>query len=207
MPARCKTCAHPRRADIDIELARGTSGLEVARRFDLPPSTVWRHKRYGHVPPSVVAAFPQHRAELSAEALAKLRAEESQGVLMNLALQRSRLLRLQERADAEGDGSMALAAARELHRNIELVARAIGEFAQHERSISQVAHLHVMMQPEYVQLRSGLIRALRPHPEARRAVGEVLAALEAAPVHFDGIQPVPPWLGNKRLPDGRMADG
>jgi hypothetical protein len=188
MTQRCKACEHPRRGEIDIEIARGVSGVEIARRYDLPRASVWRHRRNNHVPASVVAAFPQHRTELSAEALAKLRAEESQGVLLNLALQRSKLLRVQEVAESRRRNDLVLAAARELHKNIELVARTIGEFAQHERTINQVAHLHVMMQPEYIALRTGLIRALRPHPEARRAVGAVLAELEQVPVHFDGVK-------------------
>lgn len=188
MTQRCKTCDHPRRGEVDIEIARGLPATEIAKKHGLPRSSVMRHRRNGHVPPSVVAAFPQHAADLSAEALRKLRADESSAVLLHLAEQRSRLLRLQDEAERKRWRPLVLQAANAIHRNIELVARAVGEFAQHERAVTQVAHLHVMMQPEYVQLRAGLIRALRPYPAARAAVGAVLAELEGRPVHFDGIR-------------------
>ena len=70
MTARCRTCEHPDRADIDVALARGFDCGTVAKRFG--GINIWnlqRHKRNGHIPPSVIAAFPKHRSDLSAEAL------------------------------------------------------------------------------------------------------------------------------------------
>jgi hypothetical protein len=136
----------------------------------------------------VLDAFPKHRTDLSADTLAQLRCDESAGILLNLARQRRLLLEAQERAEAKRDKDWSLRCTHALHRNIELTARAVGEFAQHERSLTQVANLTVMMTPEYVRLRAGLIAALRPYPAARKAVGEVLTELEQSPVHFDGIR-------------------
>src|SRR5919106_2780276 len=188
MTQRCRTCDHPERSTVDIEIARGVACTVIARRFGLSLGSVQRHKRNGHVPASVLDAFPRHRADLSAEALAQLRADESAGVLLHLAQQRSTLLRLQDEAERKKWRPLVLQAAGQIHRNIELTARAVGEFAQHERTINQVANLTVMMLPDYVRLRAGLIAALRPYPAAREAVGKVLAELERQPVHFDGIR-------------------
>jgi hypothetical protein len=94
MPQSCRTCEHPKRSAIDIELARGINCMAVSRRFDVPPSSVRRHKRSGHVPASIISAFPRHRADLPAEAMAQLRADEAAGVLLHLAQQRSTLLRM-----------------------------------------------------------------------------------------------------------------
>jgi hypothetical protein len=85
------------------------------------------------------------------------------------------LLGAQEKAEARRDKDWSMRCTHALHRNIELTARAVGEFAQHERAVHNTANLTVMMLPDYVRLRAGLIAALRPYPAARQAVGEVLA--------------------------------
>jgi len=188
MTQRCKACHHESRSEIDVALARGASARAVAQQFGVPQSSIQRHRRNGHIPPAVVDAFPKHRTDLSAEALAQLRCDESAGILLNLARQRRILLGAQERAEARRDKDWSLRCTHALHRNIELTARAVGEFAQHERAVHQTNVLSVMMLPDYVRLRAGLIEALRPYPSARKAVGEVLAELERQPVHFDGIR-------------------
>jgi hypothetical protein len=189
MGQRCRTCDHPERSAIDIEIARGVDCRSISRRFTLPYSSLLRHKRTGHVPDSILTAFPRHRADLSAEALAKLRADESAGVLLHLAQQRSTLLRLQDEAERKHWRPLMLQVSRELHRNIELTGRTLGTFAEHERAVTQVANLQILMSPEYVALRGDLIRALSPHPKARAAVAQVLSRIEGAEPHFTGKHP------------------
>jgi hypothetical protein len=150
---------------------------------------VLSHRNNGHVPASIRDAFPRHRADLSAEALAQLRADESAGVLLHLAQQRSTLLRLQDEAERKKWRPLMLAAAKELHRNIELTGRTLGTFAEHERAVTQVQNLAILMSPEYVALRGDLIRALSPYPKARRAVAEVLGRIEGQAPHFTGTHP------------------
>jgi hypothetical protein len=186
MAMLCRTCEHPRRSDINIAIARGSNCTVLARQFGVSIASVQRHKRWGHVPPSIIDAFPRHRTNLSKEALAQLRADESAGVLLHLATQRSTLLRVQDRAERAGNEVAVMQAARELHKNIELTGRTLGTFAEHERAITQVAHLGILMSPEYVDLRANLIKALAPHPAARLAVGAVLAGLEGRVPQFPG---------------------
>jgi hypothetical protein len=188
MTMRCRACDHPARAEIDVALARGISAGWVAQKFAVSRSSVSRHRRNGHIPPAIIDAFPKHRPDLSVEALAQLRCDESAGILLNLARQRRILLGAQERAEARRDKDWSLRCTHAIHRNVELTARAVGEFAQHERAVHHTNVLSVMMLPDYVKLRAGLIEALRPFPAARKAVGEVLAELERQPVHFDGIR-------------------
>jgi hypothetical protein len=199
----CRTCEHPERSAIDIELARGINCGVVGRRFNLSIASVQRHKRGGHIPPSIIAAFPRHRADLSAQALAQLRADESAGVLLHLAQQRSTLLRLQDEAEQAGDRAGAVQIGRELHRNIELTGRTLGTFAEHERAITQVANLSVLMSPEYVDLRANLIKALTPFPEARKAVGSVLAVVDGSAPHYPGRDAVPRKV---RVIDGQQSE-
>jgi hypothetical protein len=185
MPMRCKTCRHPEREKSDIDLARGFSGNSIASRFGLPQESVNRHRRNGHVPRAIADAFPRQTA-LSDDGLAQLRRDESANVLLGLARQRRVLLEVQDRAAARRDNEWIVRAAHGLHRNIELTARLIGEFAQHERAIHTTNVLNVLMQPDYVKLRCGLLEALRPYPKARVAVARVLAEIEGEEPHLDG---------------------
>jgi hypothetical protein len=185
MPQRCKTCAHPEREKIDINLARGVSCVRLAKQFGLSIEGVSRHKRNGHVPRAIIDAFPRQTA-LSDDGLAQLRRDESANVLLSLARQRRVLLDVQDRAATKRDNEWIVKAANALHRNVELVARSIGEFAQHERAIHQTNVLNVLMQPDYLKLRRGLLEALRPHPKARVAVAKVLAEIEGEEPHLDG---------------------
>jgi hypothetical protein len=189
MGQRCRTCDHAERSAIDIELARGVACTVLAKRFGLSAEGLRHHKNNGHVPASILNAFPRYRADLSVETLAQLRADESAGVLLHLAQQRSTLLRLQDECERKGWRPLMLAASKQLHANIELTARSLGTFAEHERSITQVANLQVLLSPEYVGLRGDLIRALSPYPKARQAVAGVLAKIEGSPPHFTGKHP------------------
>jgi len=96
------------------------------------------------------------------------------------------LLVVQVRAAARHDKEWIVKAAHALHRNCELVARAIGEFAQHERQMNQTNVMNVMLMPSYLKLRAGLLEALRPHPKAWMAVAQVLQELEGEAPHLDG---------------------
>ena len=96
------------------------------------------------------------------------------------------LLEVQDRAAAKKDNEWIVRAANALHRNVELVARSIGEFSQYERAINTTNVMNVMLQPDYLRLRAGLLEALRPHPKARMAVAQVLQELEGQAPHLDG---------------------
>jgi hypothetical protein len=185
MPQRCKACAHPEREKIDIDLARGFSALSLAKRFGLPQESIGRHRRNGHIPRAIIDAFPRQTA-LSDDGLTQLRRDESANLLLGLARQRRMLLEVQDRAAAKRDNEWIVRAAHTLHRNCELVARAIGEFAAHERQINTTNVMNVLLAPDYLKLRRGLLEAVRAHPKARAAIAKVLAEIEGAPPHLDG---------------------
>ena len=45
----CKACLHKKRRDIDRQLAQGVPGAEVARRFGVPPRSIYNHvKKHLH---------------------------------------------------------------------------------------------------------------------------------------------------------------
>jgi hypothetical protein len=71
-----------------------------------------------------------------------------------------------------------------IHRNIELVARYLGEMQAHSTQTT----ISVLLSPEYLQLRNALLRALAAFPEARHAVAATLHEVESG-VARNTLQP------------------
>jgi hypothetical protein len=70
------------------------------------------------------------------------------------------------------DGREATFIAGEIHRNLKLVGTLLGEFAQHQIK----TNISVLIQPEYLEMRAALMKALTPFPQARKAVDAALQA-------------------------------
>jgi hypothetical protein len=162
---------HVDRARIERDLALGRPLARIAKKYGVSITAAFRHKR--KLPPQLKAALAAH-ALRPAEDLEKLRMEESEGLLGHLAAQRARLLISQDAAmEAEQFGLVAQLASG-VHRNIELVGRYLGEFAQH----SVQTTVSILIAPEYLDLRAALLRALAPYGDARRAVAATLHQVE-----------------------------
>jgi len=67
----------------------------------------------------------------------------------------------------------AVACERAITTNLELVGKLLGQLVQRVRSTS------LLVSPDYLDLRATLVRALQPFPEAARAVGAALHAMES----------------------------
>jgi hypothetical protein len=70
----------------------------------------------------------------------------------------------------------ALVAVREARGNLELIGKLLGE-------LDAGPALNVLVAPEWVSIRAGLLAALGPYPEARAAVAQRLLTLEASNGH------------------------
>jgi len=183
---------HPERAKIEFDMARGVPVRTIESRYGVSKSAIsrWQHK----LPPQLRAAALKIRTAHDHE---KLKVEESEGLLANLATQRARLLLMQDGLLEIGDLPGAARISSVIGRNLELVGKYLGEFAL--RTVS--TNVNVLIQPEYLELRTSIAQALAPFPEARRAVAEVLHRLESKAA----ATPTP----NVKAPlliDGRPAD-
>jgi hypothetical protein len=97
----------------------------------------------------------------------------SEGLLAQLAAQRARLLIAQDMATQAEQLTIVVSLAGQIHRNLELVGKYLGEFAQH----SVTTTISLLVTPEYLELSAALLRAL--YGAARRALTAVLHGLEA----------------------------
>ena len=161
----------PDRDRIEYELAIGNSVRAIANKYDVHEAALYKHRK--KLPPQLKAAFVGRLLKPGVD-LEKLKTEESEGLLQSLAQQRARLLIMQDQAMEDSNAQSVASLAGQIHRNLELVGRYLGELAQHTRHTV----VNVLVSAEYLQLRNALIRALAPFPDAKRAVAATLAEIE-----------------------------
>lgn len=160
MARPCSVCRHPDRDAINAALVDGTPNRRVATQHGVSEAAVRRH-RADHLPAALIGA---HDAEEVAHA---------DSLLDQLAVLQADARRIQGKAEASRDYRAALAGIRELVRICELIAKLIGELDERPRVNVLVAS------PEWTAVRTTILRALEPHPEARLAVARALRELRA----------------------------
>src|SRR5262245_8375490 len=174
---------HPDRARIEYDLARGVPVRRVAQKYNVSKDSAYRYLR--KLPPQLRAAHLGKLLKAGVD-LERLRVDESEGLLQNLSVQRARLLLIQDHAMDTENGQLATAISGAIHRNLELVGKYLGEFAQHQIKTT----VSVLVQPEYLELRSALVRALAPYPDAKAAVAAVLHKIESKEAQRPALPPM-----------------
>jgi hypothetical protein len=167
---QCTVCKHRELAGINLGLARGVSVRALATRYKLGRDSLYRHAR-SHLPPQLRASLiagPDLDIDLN-----QLRDTESQSLLANLVALRGRLFSSLDVAEEAGDGSMLARVAGQLHKNLEITGALVGSLSNGSTTIN-----NVLIMPAYVEMRVELVNALRPYPEAARAVASVLHTIE-----------------------------
>jgi hypothetical protein len=158
MPRRCTVCDHPESHGIDEALVSGAPYRSVAKRFELSESSVYRHKTE-HLPAYLLKAREVEEAAQADDLLEQVR---------NL---QTHALDILERAEKAGDLRTALAAISQARGNLELLGKLAGELD--ERPV-----VNVLISAEWLMIRTAMLEALSPFPEARAAVAESLLELE-----------------------------
>lgn len=159
MPRTCTICSHADRAAIDRALAAGTSLATIATVHHVIDESLRRH-RDAHLPKAVAKAQEVEDVRQALDVVKQLKAVN--GTTLHV---------LKEARD-QGDPGLALKAIDRIHRQIELQARLLGELD--ERPVT-----NILVAPEWLGVRSALLGALAPYPEAAMAVATALARLEA----------------------------
>jgi hypothetical protein len=162
----------PNRPLIERALAMGAPMARIARRFGYSVQAIGLHR--DRMPAQLRAAIIAAELNPKETDLDQLRIDESEGILGNLAHQRARLLLCQDESMEAGEFDLVARLSNTIHRNIELTGRYLGMFAQHHVATS----VNITVSEDYLRLRHALIMALRPFPEARRAVAAELHRIE-----------------------------
>lgn len=161
MPRTCTICSHPNRDEIDRALVDGVSFRTIAHQWGVSADALKRHKK-DHLP----AALAQ----------AKQAAQVANGddLLSRIEALQQKTLSILSKAESQGDNVTALKAIAEARRNLELVAELTHE-------LNRSPQVNILISPEWVRLRSVILAALLPYPEARQRVAAAL--LEAGDGH------------------------
>jgi hypothetical protein len=162
----------PNRPLIERALAMGVSMQQVGKRYGYSHDAVSRFR--AKMPQQLKAAIIGATLKPGIDDLEKLRSDESAGLLGNLAHQRARLLLMQDVCMEEGGVDQVVRLSGVIHRNLEMVGRYLGLFA----NLNVSTNVNILISEDYLRLRQSLTLALRPFPEARRAVAEELHRIE-----------------------------
>lgn len=169
----CTICTHEKRAQIDLGIVHALSVPALAARFNVSADAIYRHRRR-HLT-AVQRAAILHALKPSAIDLEKLQATESEGLLAQLVTQRARLLQQGDLAVELGDVRSAVAVENAITANLALVGKLMGQLVtRHE-----VRSASILISPDYIALRGTIMTALRPFPDAARAVAVAIQSLEA----------------------------
>ncbi len=157
MPRSCTVCSHPQRKDIDRQLVGGASNRSLASVYDVSEAAVRRHGA-NHLPATVAKAQEKEDVREALDVIKQLKA-------INAAS-----LNILKEAREQGKQGTALAAIDRIHKQIELQAKLLGE-------LDDRPQVNILISSEWLELRTTIITALEPHPQARESV---LRALDGA---------------------------
>ncbi len=110
------------------------------------------------------------------KALTELTDRESRSLIANVVATRHKLNALSVLADNKGDYRESAKIQSRILQVLETTGRILGSFAADN---ARVINQSLIVSPDYIRLRSGLMKALAPYPEARSAVARMLAELES----------------------------
>ncbi len=163
MPRTCSICTHDQRQAIDRALLAGDPYRNIAVRFGTSVASLQRHKT-DHLSARIAkVAERQEEADVrtAIDVVTQLRGINGAAIGV-----------LKQARDA-GDGALTLQATDRILKQIELQAKLID-------LISDGTTVNVVVSPEWVQLRTLIVGALRAHPEALRDVATALRSIEGS---------------------------
>ena len=185
---KCAICKHVERGRIEFMCAAGVGRRAIAKKFDVPADSVYRHWS-NHVESTLKQRYVAGRLA-SLSALQGAMVDESGSILDNLRIVRSNLYAVFSAAAVADDRNAVSLLAGKLHENLQLAAKLSGQFLEH--GAGTVTN-NIFLSPNYLQLRADLLRVLRRHPAAAAEVAQLFrrqeqAAIEASPQIVNGEQ-------------------
>jgi len=153
MPRTCTICNHNKRDEIDTLYIQGSPYRSIAKHFKLSESAAYRHIQ--HLPKTLLKAK-------EVKEIAK-----ADSLLEQLEELQTRTNSVFKKAEKQKDLRTCLAAIREARGNLELIAKLVGE-------LNEEKTINIHLNPEWIEIRTSILNALTPFPEARLALAEVL---------------------------------
>jgi len=153
LPRKCSVCEHVQIKEIDESLVNGIGLRKIAERFSLSTTSIHRHKK--HLNGTLIKA---HEAQEIMYA---------DNLLRQVKDLQSKALNILSKAEEAEDWRAATGAIREARGCLELLGKLAGE-------LNEGQTVNVIVSPQWVELRTTIIKALEPHPEAKSTVSRAL---------------------------------
>ena len=147
MGRTCTICSHEERHQINVALVHREPYRHIAARHGVSTGALQRHSRE-HLPALLVKAY---------EAIERDDAEDLAGEVNKI---KEDVHRLKAKAEDEGDLRAALLGCDKALKALELRAKI-------EQLIQTAPTFNIHLNTEWIDLRTAILRALAPHPEAR----------------------------------------
>jgi hypothetical protein len=160
--------AHPECAAIEADLARGVPLRAIHARWGISPPTACRHRqKMRREQPEVFQALAAADWKVRPDELEQLRTETADGFLKVVRTQVSKLVAAQDKnLEAGNDGTAAVLAA-QVHKALDMLGRAVDQLGA---TSSTTITNNVVLSPAFWEIRTAILRALAPFPDARTAV-------------------------------------
>lgn len=158
MPRTCTACSHDEHHQINVDLVHRDPYRRIASRYGLSEAAVRRHSQE-HIPELLVEAY---------ESLKRGDAEDLAGELFKI---KDDVERLKARAEEEGDLRTALLGCDKALKALELQAKV-------EQIIATQPTINLTLSPEWMEIRTAVLMALEPHPEAAHSVSRAMLEVE-----------------------------
>jgi hypothetical protein len=179
MPRTCTVCAHPERAAIDKALVDGQPLRNIAEHFGTSTTALHRHKedRLRDLLAQAKQRHAAHEAALGTAAREQeaAKVEQAIDIVKQLRAINAASVAILHEARQAGNAETALKAVDRVLRQNEFQAKLLGEL--------DAPQVNVLLAPEWVSIRAGLLAALGPYPEARAAAARQLLSMESSNDH------------------------
>ncbi len=166
MPRQCSICAHPEHDAINAALVGTASIRDIAALYRVSQDALGRHKA-DHLPLTVAKAEATRQVEQARGVV-----DAGLDVVAQLRAINGVTLHVLKEARERHDGELALKAVDRVQRQIELQAKLLGD-------LDERPQVNILIAPEWLAVRTVLLQALQPYPEARTAVAAALTQVDA----------------------------
>jgi len=158
MPRKCTICEHPKVEEINKALLETQNITKVAKQYGVNYHALYRHK--DHIPAILTQA--QEAQEVA----------KADSLLAQVTELRDKALSILDKAEQAGDLRTALQGIKEARGCLELLARLQGE-------LQEQTTVNILINPQWLSLRTVILQALEPYSEARQAVARALREVES----------------------------
>ncbi len=166
----CQVCRSPQVRDINAALLRGEADTVCARRWELDPDAVRRHRIKGHLPP--IGAQPGFDARAGPEGVLPGKGGETAESLAEQV--RNGIITIGAEAHARGDKRLALAALTAAMDAIEKLEKIKGRLGG-----VTIGTMNLALQVNsFVTVQTAILAALADEPTAKAKVLRALEAIE-----------------------------